>query len=85
MDVLSSIHNTLAGVVKAIFPRFKDRRAIQRAVPHTATKDIWFIGFDIANWTPSKELEKIFKHKISEADVTTNDADQTSRYMQSMA
>ena len=35
----------------------------------------------ITNWSPSKELEKIFKHKISEADMTINDADQSNRVM----
>ena len=77
MDVLSSIHNTLADTAKTTFPKFKDRRAVQR----TATKDIWFLGFSIANRSPSKELEKIFKDNISETDVTTNHADQPHHVM----
>ena len=58
LDVLSSIHNTLAEMAKTTFPKFKDRRAVQRTVAHTAAKDIWFLGFSIANRSPSKELEK---------------------------
>ena len=75
-DVLSSIHNTLANMAKTDFPKFKDRRAVQRTVAHTAAKDIWFLGFSISNQTPSKELEKIFKDNISETDVTTTHTEQ---------
>ena len=49
MDVLSSIHNTLADMYKTTFPKFKDRRAVQRTVAHTAAKDIRILGFSIAN------------------------------------
>ena len=66
MDVLSSIHN-----------KYKDRRAVQR----TVAKDIWFLGFSIANRSPSKELDKIFKDNISETDVTTNNSDQPHHVM----
>ena len=76
MDVSSSIHNTLANMAKTSFPKFKHRRAVQRTVAHTAAKDIWFLGFSIANQSPSKDLEKIFKDDISETDVTTTHADQ---------
>ena len=76
MDLLSSIHNTLADMAKTTFPKFKDCRAVQRTMAHTAAKDIWFLGFSIANRSPSKELEKIFKDNISETDVTTTHAEQ---------
>ena len=53
MNVLDSIHNTLANMAKTNFPKFKDRRAVQMTVAHTAAKDTWFIGFSIANQSPS--------------------------------
>ena len=84
MDVLSSIHNNLADMAKTTFPKFKDRRAVQRTVAHTAAKDIWFLGFSIANRSPSKELEKIFKDSIFETDVTTKHADQPHHVMAHM-
>ena len=48
---------------------------------HTAAKNVWFLGFSIANRPPSKELEKIFEDNISETDVTTNHADQPLHVM----
>ena len=52
MDVPSNIHRILANLVKTGFPKFKDCRAVQRTVAHTAAKDIWFLGFSIANQSP---------------------------------
>ena len=66
-------------MAKTSFAKYKDRRAVQRTVAHTAANlDIWFLGFSIVNQSPSKELEKIFKDNISETDVTTTHADQAS-------
>ena len=53
-DVLSSVHNALAEMAKTTFPKFKDHRAVQRTVAHTAAKDIWFLGFSLANRSPPK-------------------------------
>ena len=76
MDVLNLIHRVglLADRVKSDFHQYKDRRAVQRIVAHTAAKDIWSLGFCIANGLPTKDLDKILisqnKEKTSDADCT---------------
>ena len=45
MDVLSSIHNTLANMAKTSFPKFKDRRAVRRTVAHTVIQRLKTSGF----------------------------------------
>ena len=40
MDVLNHIHKSLADRVKSDFCQYKDRRAVQRVVAHTAAKDM---------------------------------------------
>ena len=37
MDVLSCIQNTIANTAKTSFPKFKERRSVQRTVAHTAS------------------------------------------------
>ena len=63
MDVLSSIHNTLADMAKTSFPKFKDRRAVQRRVAHTAAKDIRFLGIQYSQSISIKRTRKDFQRQ----------------------
>ena len=85
MDVLNRIHRVLADRVKSDFYQYKDRRAVQRIVAHTAAKDIWSLGFCITNGLPTKDLDKILisqnKEKTSDADCTIDDSDTSQRVM----
>ena len=85
MDVLNRIHRVLADRVKSDFHQYKDRRAVQRIVAHMAAKDIWSLGFCIANGLPTKDLDKILisqnKEKTGDADCTIDDSDTSQRVM----
>ena len=73
MDVLNHIHKTLADRVRSDFCQYKDRRAVQRVVAHTAAKDIWSLGLCITNGLPTRDLDKILM--LSQNKDKTGDAD----------
>ena len=83
MGVLNRIYRVLADRVKSDFHQYKDRRAVQRILAHMAAKDIWSLGFCIANGLPTKDLDKILisqnKEKTGDADCTIDDSDTSQR------
>ena len=84
MDVLNHIHKTLADRAKSDFCQYKDRRAVQRVVAHTAAKDIWSLGLCITNGLPTRDLDKILilsqnKDKTGDADSSIDGGDASQR------
>ena len=59
MECLASLRKQLGHLVLLSFSEYKDKRVINRQVTNKIARDIFYMGYIIANKQAAKELEKI--------------------------
>ena len=73
MECLASLQKQLGDLVLHTFSEYKDKRVINRQVKNKIARDIFYMGYSIANKQAAKELEKILVPKTQPNSDTTHD------------